>query len=70
MRTGTSSKVFSKEPVFPEQIPALLTARPCAKYALVFGNEANGLSAEELRQCTRSGCSMPAVGLRLLSLGP
>lgn len=35
----------------PEQIPARLAERPCARWALVFGNEADGLDQRELAAC-------------------
>ncbi len=34
-----------------QDVPALLSQRPAAKYALVFGNEADGLDEDELRAC-------------------
>lgn len=34
-----------------ERVPELLAARPVAKFALVFGNEAEGLDEVELRAC-------------------
>lgn len=33
------------------ELPALLAERPAARTALVFGNEADGLDADELRRC-------------------
>ena len=39
------------EPLLPEQVPDYLAARPADRVAIVFGNEADGLSADELRQC-------------------
>ncbi len=41
------------QPLVPEQIPPLLDERPVAKWALVFGNEAEGLNEPELRACQR-----------------
>jgi TrmH family RNA methyltransferase len=35
----------------PSGIPAVVTQRQAARWALVFGNEADGLSTEELRCC-------------------
>ncbi len=35
----------------PAEIPALLARRPARRWALVFGNEADGLNDEELRCC-------------------
>ncbi len=35
----------------PAEVPALLSRRPARRWALVFGNEADGLNDEELRCC-------------------
>jgi TrmH family RNA methyltransferase len=35
----------------PDQLPARLAERPCARWALVFGNEADGLDSRELAAC-------------------
>jgi len=35
----------------PAQVPRLLEQRPAARFALVFGNEADGLNDSELRLC-------------------
>lgn len=34
-----------------EDLPGILAERPCARWALVFGNEADGLDARELAVC-------------------
>jgi TrmH family RNA methyltransferase len=38
-------------PIGPEALPGVLADRPCARVALVFGNEADGLSTPELDRC-------------------
>lgn len=51
---GTSARIRETEagvPRLPEEIPALLAQRPAARWALVFGNEADGLSEVELEHC-------------------
>ncbi|MBA3845704.1 MAG: hypothetical protein H0X45_03540 [Planctomycetes bacterium] len=51
---GTSARVRDAnlgEPITPRELPAALAARPAAQWALVFGNEADGLSVEELYRC-------------------
>jgi tRNA (cytidine32/uridine32-2'-O)-methyltransferase len=35
----------------PHEVPRLLERRPASRYALVFGNEADGLNDQELRCC-------------------
>jgi tRNA C32,U32 (ribose-2'-O)-methylase TrmJ len=35
----------------PEYVPGLLQRRPAKRFAIVFGNEKNGLTAEELASC-------------------
>ncbi len=51
---GTSARFRDSElgaSMAPHEIPALLTQRPADRWALVFGNEADGLSTAELRCC-------------------
>lgn len=51
---GTSARIRETEagvPMLPEEIPALLTARSAARWAVVFGNEADGLTEAELECC-------------------
>ncbi len=51
---GTSARVRDAnlgEPITSRELPAALAARPAAQWALVFGNEADGLSVEELYRC-------------------
>lgn len=51
---GTSARVRDAnlgDPISPRELPAALAARPAAQWALVFGNEADGLSVEELYRC-------------------
>jgi len=55
-RDADALRVFS-----PHELPGLLAERPSERVALVFGNEADGLSADELRCCQ--------VGLHLATPG-
>lgn len=51
---GTSARVREAEagiPMLPEEVPALLARRPAARWAIVFGNEADGLNEAELERC-------------------
>jgi TrmH family RNA methyltransferase len=51
---GTSARFRHKEfgmGVRVQEVPRLLAERPAARWALVFGNEADGLSEDELRRC-------------------
>jgi len=51
---GTSARVrdaVGNPPVLPEALSGVLTARPVGRWALVFGNEADGLSEDELAHC-------------------
>ena len=51
---GTSGDFRNSElgsHVRAERVPEVLARRPVAKYALVFGNEADGLTEAELRAC-------------------
>jgi TrmH family RNA methyltransferase len=54
MVIGTSARVrdgMNGEPLLPQEVPALLAERPSERWALVFGNEADGLSDEEMLCC-------------------
>ncbi|HYE08222.1 MAG TPA: TrmH family RNA methyltransferase [Planctomycetota bacterium] len=51
---GTSARVRDAnlgQPITARELPAALAARPAAQWALVFGNEADGLSVDELYRC-------------------
>lgn len=51
---GTTARVRDADlgvPVLPRQLPSVLARRPAARWALVFGNEADGLHDHELRCC-------------------
>jgi TrmH family RNA methyltransferase len=51
---GTSARFRDSElgsSLAPHEVPALLTVRPAERWALVFGNEADGLDTRELRCC-------------------
>jgi TrmH family RNA methyltransferase len=51
---GTSARerdVDHGDALLPHEVPALLAKRPAAKYALVFGNEADGLNDDEMHCC-------------------
>ncbi len=51
---GSSARSRTAElgpPLRPHEVPELLTRRPAKRYALVFGNEADGLNDHELRCC-------------------
>ncbi len=51
---GTSARFRDSElgsSLAPSEVPALLAARPAERWALVFGNEADGLDTRELRCC-------------------
>ncbi len=54
MVVGTSGEFRTGElgpPLLPGKVPALLAARGVRRWALVFGNEADGLDTDELRSC-------------------
>jgi len=54
MVVGTSARIRETEagiPLLPEEVPAVLARRPSTRWALVFGNEADGLNEEELERC-------------------
>jgi len=51
---GTSARLrdgMFGEPLLPAHLPAALAVRPSARWALVFGNESDGLTEEEMRCC-------------------
>lgn len=51
---GTSARerdVDHGDALLPHEIPALLAKRPPGKFALVFGNEADGLNDDEMHCC-------------------
>ncbi len=51
---GTSARLrdpLSGEPLLPEDLPRVVQARPAARWAVVFGNEADGLNDDEMRCC-------------------
>jgi tRNA/rRNA methyltransferase len=51
---GTSARVrdgMIGEPLLPEGLPEVFAERPASRWALVFGNEADGLRDDELRCC-------------------
>lgn len=64
----TGSNAWRGE-VTPEGVPALLAGRPRAeRFAVVFGNEADGLNEAELSQC-HSYVRIPTRGYSSLNLG-
>ncbi len=51
---GTSARLrdpLAGLPMLPEDLPGVLRDRPAKRWAIVFGNEADGLSDEEMRCC-------------------
>ena len=51
---GTSARIRDGEngvPLLPEEIPAVVAQRPADRWAIVFGNEADGLTDDELLCC-------------------
>jgi len=51
---GTSARLRDGqfgEPLVPAQLPPVLAARPAGRWALVFGNESDGLTEDEMRAC-------------------
>lgn len=51
---GTSARMrdgMNGVPLLPEEIPTLLATRPAGRWAIVFGNEADGLTDEEMLCC-------------------
>lgn len=51
---GSSARFRERElgaGLHPHEVPRLRDRRPASRYALVFGNEADGLNDEELRAC-------------------